>query len=210
MGLPHHDLNKAPLRVVTVLIFLSDGFPRSGALQFPCFGGTGGRGMDDVCETLQRGFRAGRRAIDYNAAASKQSWNTTAHSKILEACTSFPSPATRFAPKAGRAVMFRSATSSGIPVETTWHAACPIKEGAPVRVCTTPLIPTSRLALVVGLLRCAVRGLTDLFWRYFLLGGSWCRSAMVPFDILSDGQEKLTMQFFKEFPRDSLPTRLQT
>lgn len=134
IGLPHHDLNKAPLRVVTVLIFLTDGLPRSGDLQFPCFGGTGGRGMEDVCDALQRGFRAGRRAIDYAGAASKQSWNATAHTQILDACTRFPPPATRFSPKAGRAVMFWSATSLGTPIETTWHAACPIKQEAPVRV----------------------------------------------------------------------------
>lgn len=132
IGLPHHDLNKAPLRVVTVLIFLSDGLPRSGDLQFPCFGGTGGRGMEDVCDALQNGFRAGRRSIDYGGGASKQSWNTTAHAQILDACTQFPAPATRISPKAGRAVVFWSATSLGVPVETTWHAACPIKEGAPV------------------------------------------------------------------------------
>ena len=137
MGLPHHDLNKAPMRVVTVLIFLSDGRPRSGALQFPCFGGADGRGMADVCDTLRRGFREeGRRAIDYSGTVSNQSWNTTAHSAILDACTSYPPPAVRFAPKAGTAVMFRSATPEGEPVETTWHAACPIKEESPVRTLT--------------------------------------------------------------------------
>ena len=140
MGLPHHDLNKAPMRVVTVLIFLSDGLPPSGDLQFPCFGGTHGRGMEDVCDSLQRGFREGRRAIDYKGAASKQSWNTTTHTQILEACAKFPEPATRVAPKTGRAVFFRSATPLGTPIETTWHAACPIKKEAPVSVAHSPTV----------------------------------------------------------------------
>eukprot|EP01043_Picozoa_sp_COSAG02_P028051 COSAG02_NODE_1683_length_11339_cov_976.310409_3_plen_165_part_00 len=143
IGLPHHDLNKAPLRVVTVLIFLSDGHPPSGDLQFPCFGGADGRGMDDVCDTLRRGFHAGRRAIDYKGSASKQSWNITAHTRILDACTRSPSPATRLSPVAGRAVAFRSATQLGIPVEATWHAACPIKRGAPV--CSAQNSATCRL-----------------------------------------------------------------
>jgi len=165
IGLPHHDLNKAPLRVVTVLIFLSNSLPRSGDLQFPCFGGTDGKGMDDVCATLQRGFRAGRRAIDYAGAASKQSWNVTAHSQILDACTRFPPPAARVRPKAGRAVLFRSATPSGKPVETTWHAACPIKEGAPVRAVLTPLVPTTWLTWVLLGIMC--QRLTP--WLCFLL-----------------------------------------
>ncbi len=145
--LPHHDLNKRPLRGATVFIYLSDQPRYSGATQFPCFGGPGaersvdpttglvediGGGDKELCAALRQGFDAGHRNIQGERfkGFNEAKWNHSAHRTLEATCTTATPGYASVQPKIGRAVTFRSRRPNGIPVTTTWHTACMVSKNA--------------------------------------------------------------------------------
>ena len=134
----HHDLNNAPNRVVTVLIYLNTvpnttgaagGRPAGlGQTLFPCIG-RGPRGAlapaeAEVCDTLRRGFRVGYRSLP--GANNPSCWNATAVLQLQAQCADPAATALKIAPTKGAAAVFPARLRDGAPDVNTWHAACPV------------------------------------------------------------------------------------
>ena len=79
----HHDLNNSPRRAVTALVYLTDadsaGF-EGGETVFPCLGDDIDR---DLCRTLVRGFRQGKRFLN-PPGHPRNAWNHTVFQRVAE------------------------------------------------------------------------------------------------------------------------------
>ena len=134
----HHDLNNAPNRVATVLVYLTDLLLQvpTGHTIFPCIpaqgSGAAGSGFlppaeRDLCDTLRRGSLRGHRSLP--GFSNKKCWNQTAVTQLQRQCDApeGQGAALRVAPAKGTAVLFPNRLRDGSPDLNTWHAACPLR-----------------------------------------------------------------------------------
>ena len=144
----HHDKNSAPMRTVTVIIYLTTAKTamKGGHTIFPALppdplsdpkkvdnSPEGGQFRQDMGKTLVDAYRAGHRILegaqdgDLSNPNEGKMWSPKAFKDLGEECKKARAGKGRslsFLPKAGQAVVFYSDTEDGGADELAWHLVC--------------------------------------------------------------------------------------
>mmetsp|Transcript_37387 Transcript_37387/g.91076 ORF Transcript_37387/g.91076 Transcript_37387/m.91076 type:complete len:702 (+) Transcript_37387:254-2359(+) len=153
----HHDMNREPRRVATVIMYLTGGDSfGAGHTLFPCLRrrdvvahsvtpqGEAAAGdwinpsssrldlspnSDPVCRELVRGFEEGKRDLP-SAASGRISWSPSAHQAGFDMCQN--GSGVRMVPSRGAALLFASSATpdASKPLPWMWHRGCHVESGA--------------------------------------------------------------------------------